>query len=95
MTARLIVLVKSVKDADTYAKYREVSGAALAKHGAKVVQASPNPTQLEGADNPLATVAIIEFPDADAAHAWYNDPDLADSHAMRREGVELALYLAG
>ncbi|MEX0368412.1 MAG: DUF1330 domain-containing protein [Ruegeria sp.] len=29
-------------------------------------------------------LAVVRFPDRAAAHAWMNDPNLADVHALRR-----------
>ena len=75
--------------------YREKAGQALAKHGGKVLQASPSQTVLEGTRDETGIGVILEFPDADAAHAWINDPELAQTHALRRGAGSSTITLLG
>ena len=95
MAIHVIGLMKTMKDPETFAKYREGAAAALTKHGGRVVSSTPNPDQIEGTDEKLAALVILEFPDADAAKAWRNDPDLASTHALRVAAADICFYIGG
>lgn len=73
----------TVTNPDSLAAYRDKAGAALAKHGGAVVQASSDLVALEGDPTLPTAIALISFPDQAAALAWKNDPALADVHALR------------
>ena len=45
----------------------------IRKHGGRPL-AGATPEQLEGERAPPTMVILIEFPTAEAARAWYNDP---------------------
>lgn len=75
--------------------YREKAGAALAKHGGRVVQAAPQQTVLEGARDETGIGAILEFGTAEGAHAWINDSTLADVHGLRRNAGSSTITLLG
>jgi len=94
MPTHAIGLMKSMNDTNAFARYREVAGAALAKHGGRVVSSTPSPKQIEGPPRPLHALVILEFPDADAALAWRQDPDLAETHALRVDGADISFYIA-
>ena len=83
MTTHAVVALR-VTNPESLAHYREQAGAALAKHGGEVVQASPEPAVLEGTPIVPDALAIVRFPDRAAAEAWLNDPDLQAVHALRR-----------
>lgn len=74
----------TVTNPDALAQYREVAGAALAKHGGKVETASGELTVLDGAPTIPNVAALLSFPDKEAALAWSTDTDLADVHELRR-----------
>lgn len=95
MPTHVIGLMKSMNDKDTFAKYREVAGAALAKHGGRVLSSTPGPKQIEGTPQDLVALVILEFPDADAAQAWRQDPDLTETHALRTAAADFSFYIAG
>lgn len=85
----------TINDKEPLAKYREVAGDALAKHGGALVSASPVITSLEGDLKPADMAAILSFPDKDSALGWINDPELADVHALRRACGESSTHLLG
>ncbi|WP_394199384.1 DUF1330 domain-containing protein [Litoreibacter albidus] len=85
----------AVTNPDAIAKYREVTGAALAKHGGKVEAGTGEFTVLDGSPNVPSIAALLSFPDKDAAVAWANDPELADVHALRRDAGESDILLLG
>lgn len=92
MTTHAVATLK-MKDPEALAAYREKAGAALARHGGAILQASTELTRLEG-DQPLADgVAILTFPDRGAARAWIDDPELADTHALRTKGAQTLITL--
>lgn len=84
-----------VKRPDALASYRDLAGDALAKHGGKVEQATPNPTALDGSPALPSIVALLSFPDKGAALAWINDPELAALHDLRRSAGNTEILLLG
>lgn len=92
MTAYAQVTI-TLKDPETFAKYRELAGPALAKHKAKPLAVSKESNIIEG-DGPAPDVAVIlEFPDRAHAEAWINDPELAEVHALRNAGGNSRIVL--
>lgn len=89
------VFKATITDPAALAAYRDRAGAALARHGGKVEQATPAASALDGAPEVPDVVAILSFPDAGAARAWINDQDLADLHALRRSAGPSEILLLG
>ncbi len=58
------------------------------RHGGKYLSRSGNITTLEGDESTANLVAIIEFPTADALHAFVSDPDYASYAEARQAGTE-------
>ena len=81
-----------VTDAEAFGAYRERAGAALAKHGAKILSAG-SAEVMHDADTGTAPMVLIEFPDADAAKGWLADPELQETHALRNRGAKATLTL--
>lgn len=63
----------TVTDADAYAKYAELAGPAIAKHGGTFIARGGRFVQLEGTERPRNVVA--RFDNVDAAVACYNSPE--------------------
>ncbi|WP_241525513.1 DUF1330 domain-containing protein [Pseudophaeobacter leonis] len=82
-----------VTNPDSMAAYRSKAGAALTKHGGKVLGASPNQTVIEGTRDETGLGVILEFATEAAAQAWINDPDLQETHALRRGAGTSAITL--
>lgn len=82
-----------LEDADKMAAYREKAGVALQKHGAKVLVSSPSQTVIEGTRDETGIGVILEFASAQAAQAWIDDPQLQDTHALRRAAGRSAITL--
>lgn len=72
MTAYLIADL-DIHDPDLAAEYRRQVTPLVAKHGGKYVARGGDVTVLEGGWAP-GRLVIIEFPDAEAAQAFYDDP---------------------
>ncbi|MBS9717947.1 DUF1330 domain-containing protein [Pseudohalocynthiibacter aestuariivivens] len=85
----------SITNKDSLSAYREKAGDALAKHGGAVLSAAPSPAVLEGDIPAPDMAAVLSFPDRDSALAWINDPELADTHALRRGAGSSAIVLVG
>jgi uncharacterized protein (DUF1330 family) len=85
----------TVTNPDALVKYRDVAGAALEKHGGKVVSAAREFTVLDGTPDMPDVVALLSFPNKDAALAWANDPELEDVHALRRSAGGSDIHLLG
>lgn len=68
--------------------------ALTAKHGGKLVAKSP-PQAMEGAPALPETMVVIEFPSAEQAQAWYNDPEHTRLKALRQSGADFSMVLVG
>lgn len=77
------------------AAYREQAAAALARHGGKVEHATASVMALDGAPDVPDVAALLSFPDAGAAHAWIDDPELQALHDLRRAAGRSDILLLG
>lgn len=82
MAAYVVVTVDDVTDPDKIAKYRELSGPALAKAGGRYIARGGEMASLEGGWEP-GRLVIVEFPTLEAAKAWYNSPEYQAAHHVR------------
>ncbi|AKS46974.1 Uncharacterized conserved protein, DUF1330 family [Octadecabacter temperatus] len=85
----------TVTNPQALAKYRDVAGPALAKHGGKAESAAMEFTVLDGSPDAPDVAALISFPDKAAAMAWANDPELEDVHVLRRSAGGSDILLLG
>lgn len=85
----------TITNPTSLAAYREKAVEALSRHGGAVVQASKDLTILDGAPTLPSMVALLSFPDSEAALAWAKDPELADIHALRRNAGTSNITLLG
>ena len=85
MSVQALAMI-TVTDRDALGAYREKAAGALARHGGSVIAADPDPLVLEAAIDAPNMVALLTFPNAEAAKAWHRDPDLAPVHALRNKG---------
>lgn len=82
MTA-YIVATMSVHDPETYRRYTARTPAILARHGGRFLTRGDTVTTLEG--EPFGQrMVLIEFPDAAAATAFYEDPEYQQVSEFRR-----------
>lgn len=84
-----------IESPETFAAYREKAGAALAKHGVRVVTSSPNQEVIEGSRDETGVGVILEFSSKEAAFGWINDPELAAVHGLRQAAGQGAITLLG
>ncbi|MHA7773629.1 DUF1330 domain-containing protein [Roseibium sp. M-1] len=85
MTVQALAMI-TVTDREALGAYREKAAGALARHGGSVVAADPEPLVLEAAGDAPDVIALLSFPNAEAAKAWREDPYLTDVHALRNKG---------
>jgi uncharacterized protein (DUF1330 family) len=97
--AAYIVAYLDVKNTTWQKEYGPKAGALVQKHRGKVI-AGPGYTieRLEGkAPQPKgpqpSVMFILEFPSAEQAHAWYNDPEYAHLIHLRQTGAETHIFL--
>ncbi|MBX2853886.1 MAG: DUF1330 domain-containing protein [Rhodobacteraceae bacterium] len=91
MPAYVTVQLK-ITDQAAFDEYRAVAMPALAKHGAKPLS-SGQAEVLFDADVGQTPAVLLEFPSADAARAWIDDPELVDVHALRNKGAAASITL--
>ena len=82
MTVYALALL-AVTDKEKLGRYREGAADALAKHGGRVVQATPEPVVLEAAHSDPNTAALLAFPSIDDAKNWRADTALSALHGLR------------
>ena len=81
----------SVNDAESYAKYAELAGPAIAKHGGHFIARAGRYVQLEGKDHPRNVVA--KFPSLEAAEACYHSPEYQAALDHARGAAERELVV--
>lgn len=83
-----------VRDPAWIEEYRLKTGALVQKHGGRFIANDQAATLLEGDQKTPSALVLIEFPSAEAAKAWYNDPDYAPLIKLRQTGADLDLFVA-
>jgi uncharacterized protein (DUF1330 family) len=92
MAAYVIVNVR-VHDPELFARYAAGTLAAIERHGGRYL-ARGGPVEVrEGSWEPERLV-ILEFPDADAARAWYESDEYQELLAIRQRAAEAELVIA-
>ena len=92
MPAYVIADVRAVRDQDALIEYRRRNSDAVAHHGGRFLVRGGAAEVLEGAWDTLRMV-VIEFPDAQAARAWWASEEYAPLKAMRREASDTNIVL--
>ena len=83
MTAYMIVIAK-VADRDAFIHgYGAAAGRLVAQFGGKYVLRGPRAELLEGEFGDGASVVISEWPDKDAARAFWHSPEYAEVKKLR------------
>ena len=87
-----LVASYTVKDQQTYQRYRKMEESIAAKFRGKVILYDANTAPLEG--NPLKVIDIIEFPSSNAAKHFYQSTDYAPAKKDRVASTEGWVLLA-
>lgn len=85
MPVYVIANVK-VTDDSWIPAYAEAVHDIVHKHGGKYLSRSANLETLEGDPLDTTLIALVEFPNAEAARAFANDPDYAPYGKARADG---------
>jgi uncharacterized protein (DUF1330 family) len=88
-----VIAEMEVTDSVLIEEYRKLAGASIAAHGGRFIVRGGNLEALEGEWHPKRLVAI-EFPDADAARAWWASEEYARARLIRdraARGVNMVL----
>lgn len=75
------------------AEYVPRNTAIIERHGGRILSAQGRMEVLEGDPKLPSTFIIFEFPTAEQARAWYNDPEYAPLRALRQTGSSNDLVL--
>ncbi|MCG7518243.1 DUF1330 domain-containing protein [Ruegeria sp. Ofav3-42] len=89
--AALWIAHVTVTDADAYAKYAELAGPAIAKHGGAFIARAARYVQLEGKERPRNVIA--RFPSVEAAVECYNSPEYQQALDHARGASERELVV--
>jgi len=92
MPAYVIADVREVRDADTLLEYRRRNTDAVANHGGRFVVRGGDATLLEG-EWPTQRIVVMEFPDADAARAWWESEEYEAIKPLRRGASDTNIIL--
>ena len=90
--AAYIIVDSNVHNPDRMKEYATQVPATLAPFGGKAIVSAPDPEIIEGDWSPQRLV-VLEFPDADAARAWYNSPEYQEILPIRFEAANDKLLL--
>ncbi len=92
MPAYVIAYAGDVRDDAALQEYRRRNTDAVANHGGRFIARGSAVHVLEG-PWPWERVAMMEFPDADAARAWYGSEEYTPLKAMRQAASTTQLIL--
>lgn len=92
MPAYVIADVRDVRDAEALLEYRRRNTDAVANHGGRFVVRGGEATVLEG-DWPTRRLVVMEFPDADAARAWWESDEYEAIKPIRRGASDTNIIL--
>ncbi|MFJ3486810.1 DUF1330 domain-containing protein [Pseudomonas sp. NPDC090202] len=91
MSAYVIFIRENTLDASEMQQYAEKAPAARTGHDITRVAFYGDLEVLEG--QATEGVAILRFPDMDAARAWYNSPAYQEARQHRLKGAEYRMLL--
>ncbi len=92
MSAFLVGLIK-VTDGGWTAGYGAGVTEIVARHGGRYLSRSGNIHEAEGGDADLTAIAVLEFPDVEAAKGFLADPDYLAHAEARREGSDSRFFV--
>jgi uncharacterized protein (DUF1330 family) len=87
-----VLLDIEVKNAEAYARYRELGPPAVAAHGGRYLVRGGNLETLEGTWRPSRFV-LLEFPTMEAARAWWASSEYAAAKALRQASTRTRMIL--
>ena len=92
MPKAYVIVDMNVTDPERYEGYRALAGPSVEAGGGRFIVRGGATEVLEG-DRVPNRIIVIEFPDMDAARAWYDSPRYAEARAAR-DGAATASFIA-
>ena len=94
MPPAYVIVFQRTDDVDSRAlqDYRAANGPLVERHGGRFLVRGGRFDALEGTRPDR--VVVIEFADAAAARAWYDDPDYVAIRGLRQSASEVDLVIA-
>jgi uncharacterized protein (DUF1330 family) len=87
-----VVVDITVRDRETYERYRQLAAPTVAAYGGRyIVRGGANET-LEGSWKP-ARLVVLEFPDVAAGRAWWTSPEYAPAKALRQSCADTQMLI--
>jgi uncharacterized protein (DUF1330 family) len=74
----------NIHDPETYRKYTALTPPTLARYGGKFLTRGDTVETVEGGPAFAERMVLLEFPDREAALAWYRDADYQSAAEFRR-----------
>ena len=87
-----VILDIEVRNAETYARYRELGPAAVAAYGGRYLVRGGTVESLEGSWLP-ARLVILEFPTMEAGRAWWASSEYAAAKTLRQASTRTEMIL--
>jgi uncharacterized protein (DUF1330 family) len=91
MPAYVVVDIE-VQNPTEYARYKDLAGAAVAKHGGRYLARGGKTEVLEGSWQP-ARFVVLEFPSVEKAKAWWASLDYAEAKSIRQKAAKTSMVL--
>jgi uncharacterized protein (DUF1330 family) len=92
MPKAYVIVDIDVTDPEKYEGYRVLAGPAVEAAGGRYLARGGITAVLEG-DRVPNRIVLLEFPDLDAAQAWYDSPQYVEARA-KREGAAVGSLIA-
>jgi uncharacterized protein (DUF1330 family) len=92
MPKAYVIVDINVTDPAKYEGYRVLAGPAVEAAGGRYLARGGTTAVLEG-DRVPNRIVLLEFPDLDAARAWYDSPQYVEARA-EREGAAVGSLIA-
>jgi len=74
-------------DPGVFAAYGPMAKASIEKFGGRYLAKAPEALMLEGDGDPPLAMAVLEFPSAEQARAWFASDDYQAAARIRRGGA--------
>ena len=85
-----VIVDSDVTDPEQYAAYREAAGPAVEAYGGRFLVRGGAMELLEG-DWAPTRVVVVEFPDMETVHRWYESPEYRHARSLREGAAHLRM----
>jgi uncharacterized protein (DUF1330 family) len=95
--AAWLVVTAHIKDREAFLScgYPQAAAEALAQYGGSYLVRAPGGTVLEGEGCDGGSVVVSEWPDREAALAFYNSPEYSAAKVLREGLADISVMLVG